>query len=93
MASNPKSYLIVSRYLFIDSILIITQGSTRGRKKKADKDVEKEKIDEEREKPYACEGRYWHYIVTLSLLQDTQFIQSYFVHNIFSSLFMVLLKQ
>ena len=40
----------------------------RGRKKKEDK--EKEKIDEEKEKPYACEGKY-HVIVLSSRLVIT----------------------
>lgn len=38
--------------------LLIYQGGTRGRKKKNLEREEKEKIDEEKEKPYACEGKY-----------------------------------
>ena len=39
-------------------VILMLQGGTRGRRKKAviDKE-EKDKIDEEKEKPYACEGK------------------------------------
>ena len=35
--------------------MFVYQGGRPGRKKKVDKE-EKEKLDEEKEKPYACEG-------------------------------------
>lgn len=35
------------------------KGGARGRKKKAEKDLEKEKLEEEREKPYSCEGNWY----------------------------------
>lgn len=38
--------------------LVWFQGGGRGRKKRAAEREEREKLDEEKEKPYACEGEW-----------------------------------
>jgi len=43
------------RLVTLCMVYVCLQGGARGRKKKVEKE---EKIDEEKEKPYACEGMY-----------------------------------